>query len=87
MLGSTYTIADMAVWGWGRLIPNVMGSEQAWAKFPNVRRLLDDINQRPAVAAVERLRGKFSFKTELDDEARRHMFPQNLRLTAAQAAR
>jgi GST-like protein len=87
MLGSTYTIVDMAVWGWARLIPTVMGSEQAWAKFPNVRRLLDDINQRPAVAAVERLRSKFSFKTEWDDEARRHMFPQLARLARTQAAR
>lgn len=75
MLGSTYTIVDMAVWGWARLIPTVMGDQQAWAKFPNVKRLLDDINQRPAVAAVERLRGKVSFKAEMDDEARRHMFP------------
>lgn len=74
MLGETYTIVDMAVWGWARLIPTVMGGEAAWARFPNVRRLLDEINQRPAAAAVERLRGKFSFKTEFDDEARRHMF-------------
>ncbi len=85
MLGSTYTIVDMAVWGWARLIPTVMGSDAAWAKFPNVKRLLDDINQRPAVAAVERLRSKYSFKTEWDEEARRHMFPQLARLAAAPA--
>ena len=85
VLGSTYTIVDMAVWGWARLIPTVMGGEEAWSKFPNVRRLLDDINQRPAVAGVERLRAKFSFKTDWDAEARRHMFPQNARLAAAAA--
>jgi GSH-dependent disulfide-bond oxidoreductase len=87
VLGPAYTIVDMAVWGWARLIPNVMGSEQAWAKFPNVKRLLDEINQRPAAAAVERLRSRFSFKTEMDDEARRHMFPQLARLSSASPAR
>ncbi len=87
MLGSTYTIVDMAVWGWARLVPAVLGDQQAWVRFPNVKRLLDDINQRPAVAAVERLRAKFSFKTELDDEARRHMFPHLSRQASAQAGR
>jgi GSH-dependent disulfide-bond oxidoreductase len=80
MVGSTYTIADMAVWGWARLIPNVMGSPEAWGKFPNVKRLLDEINARPAVAGVERLRNQFTFKTEMDEEARRFMFPQLARL-------
>ena len=87
MLGETYTIVDMAVWGWARLIATVLGSEQAWARFPNVKRLLNEINQRPAAAAVERLRSKFSFKTEFDDEARRHMFPHLARPMPAQAAR
>ena len=75
MLGANYTVVDMAVWGWARLIPTILGGEEAWARFPNVRRLLDEIKQRPAAAAVERLRSKFSFKTEFDDEARKHMFP------------
>ena len=34
MLGDTYTIVDMNVWGWARLMPNVLG-EGAWDKFPN----------------------------------------------------
>ena len=32
MLGGTYTIVDMDVWGWSRLMPVVLG-ESAWAKF------------------------------------------------------
>ena len=87
MLGETYTIVDMAVWGWARLIATVLGNEQAWARFPNVKRLLNEINQRPAAAAVERLRSRFSFKTEFDDEARRHMFPHLARPMPGQAAR
>ena len=80
MVGSSYTIADVAVWGWARLIPHVMGSPEAWGRFPNVKRLHDEINARPAAAAVERLRNRYKFKTEMDDEARRFMFPQLARL-------
>jgi len=82
MVGGTYTIVDMAVWGWARLVPHVMGNDQIWATFPNVKRLLDEISARPAAAGVEALRNKYRFKTEWDDEARRHMFPQLARLGA-----
>jgi GST-like protein len=42
MLGDTYTIVDMNVWGWARLIPTVLG-DGAWEKFPNLKRLVDEI--------------------------------------------
>ena len=80
MVGATYTIVDMAVWGWARLVPHVMGSEQAWSKLPNVKRLLEEISARPAAAGVERLRNQYKFKAEMDDEARRFMFPQLARI-------
>jgi GSH-dependent disulfide-bond oxidoreductase len=86
MLGSAYTIVDVAVWGWARLIPTVMGGEDKWSKFPSVKRLLDEINARPAAARVEQLRSRFTFKVEMDDEARRNMFPQLARLANAGAA-
>src|SRR5215469_15699007 len=38
MVGDTYTIVDMDVWGWSRLMPVVLG-DSAWAKFPNLKRL------------------------------------------------
>jgi len=80
MVGQTYTIVDMAVWGWARLVPHVLGGEQAWTKLPNVKRLLDEISARPAAAGVERLRTQYKFKAEMDDEARRFMFPQLARI-------
>jgi GSH-dependent disulfide-bond oxidoreductase len=80
MLGSIYTFVDMAVWGWARMVPHMLGDEKAWAKFPNLKRLLDEINARPAMARVEALRQKHSFKTEMDEEARHFMFPQLRRL-------
>jgi GSH-dependent disulfide-bond oxidoreductase len=73
MLGDTYTIVDMNVWGWARLIPNVLG-EKGWEKFPNLKRLTDEINARPAAARAVALKDKHKFKTEMDDEARNAMF-------------
>jgi GSH-dependent disulfide-bond oxidoreductase len=77
MLGEAYTIVDMAVWGWARAVPFVMG-EEAWTKLPNVKRLFDEINARPAAQRANALKDKHAFKMEMDDEARRHMFPQNV---------
>jgi GSH-dependent disulfide-bond oxidoreductase len=81
MLGETYTLVDMAVWGWARAVPFVLGAT-AWEQLPNVKRLLDEINTRPAAQRAEALKAKHAFKTEMDDEARAVMFPQNARLTA-----
>ena len=81
MLGETYTLVDMAVWGWARAVPFVLGAA-AWEQLPNVKRLLDEINARPAAQRAEALKAKHAFKIEMDDEARAVMFPQNARLTA-----
>ena len=81
MLGETYTIVDMAVWGWARLVPFVVGDD-AWTHYPNVKRLVDEINARPAAARVAALKDRHTFKTELDDEARRHLFPHTIRTAA-----
>jgi GSH-dependent disulfide-bond oxidoreductase len=80
MAGGEYGIVDMAFWGWARLVPYVLGLADPWQTYPNVKRLLDEINARPAVARVEALRTRHAFKTENDAEAQRHMFPQNERL-------
>jgi GST-like protein len=80
MLGDQYTIVDMAVWGWARMVPFVLGNENAWDDLPNLKRLLDEVSARPAADKVEALRTSHKFKTELDDEARKSMFPQNARL-------
>lgn len=79
MLGDEYTLVDMAVWGWARSVPFVLG-DGAWAKLPHVKRLLDEINTRPAAQRAEALRARHAFKTEMDEDARRAMFPQNARL-------
>jgi GST-like protein len=73
MLGDAYTIVDMAVWGWARAVPFILG-DSAWATMPNLKRLVDEIGARPAAKRVDALKDKHAFKTELDDEARRNMF-------------
>ncbi len=63
ILGQEYSIVDMALWGWSRLLPYVLGTGEAtWARYPNVKRLTDTIHARPAAARVESLKTKHSFK-------------------------
>jgi GSH-dependent disulfide-bond oxidoreductase len=81
MVGDSYTIVDMALWGWARMAPFVMGEEAA-AKYPNVKRLADEISARPAAAKAIALKDKFTFKAEMDDEARGVMF-RHLKTRAA----
>ena len=73
MLGDTYTIVDMAC-GAGRAPCRLLG-EAAWAKFPNLKRLVDEISARPAAQRAVALKDKHTFKAEMDDEARKAMFP------------
>ena len=73
VVGERYTIVDMAVWGWARMVPFLLGDD-AWSKLPNLKRLFDEIAARPAAARVNALRQKHAFKTDMDDEARRNMF-------------
>jgi GST-like protein len=73
LVGDTYTIVDMAAWGWSRMVPFILGDD-AWAAFPNLKRWFDEISARPAAQRASALKDKHSFKAEFDDEARRHMF-------------
>ena len=81
MLGDVYSILDMAVWGWARLMPTVLG-EAAWAKFPNLKRMVDEISARPAAARAIAVKDKHKFKTEFDDEARKAMFRHQMEQVA-----
>ncbi len=73
LLGEAYTIVDMALWGWARMVPFVLG-EEAWADLPNLKRFLDGVSARPAAQAVATLKDRHAFKGEMDAEARGHMF-------------
>jgi GST-like protein len=78
MLGDRYTIVDMALWGWARMLPIVLG-EDALPGFANLKRLVDEISARPAALKAVALKDQYSFKTEMDEDAQRAMFPGNFR--------
>ena len=73
VVADTYTIVDMDVWGWARMVPYIL-SKEAWDKLPHLKRLVDEIEARPAAQRALKLKDRFTFKTEMDDEARRNMF-------------
>lgn len=74
MLGDTYTIVDMAVWGWARNVPAIFGNG-AWDSRPHLKRFMDEINARPAAQRAEAIKDRFKFKTEADAETIRNLFP------------
>lgn len=79
MLGDDYTLVDMAVWGWAGRVPYILG-EQAWQQLPNLKRLFDTIQQRPAAQRADALKERHAFKSVIDEDARKVLFPQNARL-------
>ena len=72
MLGDSYTIVDMAVWGWARLIPNALGAETG-PSFRTEAAGRRDLRP-PGGGARQRLKDKHKFKTEFDEEAKKAMF-------------
>ena len=81
MLGKACSLVDTAVWSWARVLPFVLGAE-ASAQLPKVKRLLDEVNARPAAQRVEALKTHHAFKAEMDDAARAAMFAQHARLAS-----
>ncbi len=76
MMGDTYTIVDMAVWGWAPRIPFVLEEPDAFERFPNIKRLLDDLDARPAALRAHALSQSHKFQTQMDDTAMRNLYPQ-----------
>ncbi|RDJ20032.1 glutathione S-transferase family protein [Bosea caraganae] len=81
MLGDAYTLIDMSVWGWATRAQFALGDE-AFGKLSNVKRHLDEISARPAAQRAVALKEQFTFKMEVDEEARKFLFPQNKHLVA-----
>ena len=79
MVDDSYTLVDMSIWAWARVIPFVLGAD-AWEKLPHVKRLFDEISARPVALRAEALKTKHEYKTVGGDDARKVLFPQNARL-------
>lgn len=76
LAGETYTIPDMALWGWAASAGYIFGAK-GLAAYPNVERFMADMASRPAVQRALELKAAHTFKGELDAESRKAMFPQN----------
>jgi GST-like protein len=78
IVSTEFTIVDMSAWGWisraSRVLP---GDGDALDAFPNLKRWYQKIDARPAVARARAVGKDHVFKTEMDDAAKRAMFPSN----------
>jgi hypothetical protein len=70
----------MAAWGWSNPLELILG-EGGWARFPNLQRWHAALSARPAALRAKELSA--GPVTPMDEEARRHMFPQNARLAGS----
>jgi GST-like protein len=66
----------MSVWGWGSRLTYMLGDDDIMAKYPNLDRLMQEIDARPAAARAQALATSHAFKVEFDDEAMRSLYPQ-----------
>lgn len=78
IVGKEFTIADISAWGWldraARVLP---GESDPLAAFPNVKRLFETVDSRPAVTRARAVGKGHAFKKEMDEETKRSLFPSN----------
>jgi GST-like protein len=78
VVGDAYSIADMSAWGWVDRAKFVFpGDDDPLAPFPNVGRWFQSIDARPAVARARAVGSDHVFKRDMDEAARRNLFPSN----------
>jgi GST-like protein len=78
ILGQEYSIADMSAWGWLDRARFVLpGSDDPLGPFPNLKRLFQAVDARPAAQRARAVGKDHAFKREMDEEARRALFPSN----------
>ena len=83
IVGGGYSIVDMSAWGWLDRAPRVLaGDADPLAAFPNLRRWFNAMQSRPAVARARTVGTGHNFKKEMDDAARRALFPSNYPMAA-----
>lgn len=78
IVGDSYTIADMSAWGWlGRASRVIKGAEDPFGSFPQLGRLFAAIDARPAAARAKTVGKDHAFKTVVDEETKRALYPSN----------
>lgn len=69
LAGPDYSIADMLSWPWAMLLEKLI-DEQVWAKFPHLKRWVDDVGARPAVQKGRHVHREWGERKLTDDEER-----------------
>ena len=78
IVGNAYSIVDIAGWGWIDRAPRVLpGDGGALTAYPHIKRWFDEIDARPAAARARSVASSHPFKKDMDDNARRALFPSN----------
>lgn len=77
VVGGSYTIADMSLWGWIERAAFVMKSDAPLDPYPNLKKWYQGICARPAVERARQIGSDHAFKSEMDDVAKRALFPSN----------
>ena len=78
IVGDAYTVADISAWGWlDRATYVRKGADDPLASFPNLKRLFETVNARPAVVRARAVGKEHPFKKVNDEETRRALFPSN----------
>ncbi|RUZ74401.1 glutathione S-transferase family protein [Mesorhizobium sp. M7A.F.Ca.US.006.01.1.1] len=78
ILGKTYTIADISAWAWLTRAERVrLGASDPLGPFPHLKRYFESINERPAALRARSVGASHRFKTAMDEETKRALFPSN----------
>lgn len=78
IVGDQYTVADMSAWGWLDRASRVFkGSDNPLSAYPNVKRLFETVNARPAAVRARDVGKAHPFKKTNDEETKRSLFPSN----------
>ena len=78
LVGEGYTLADISTWGWLIRAAKVMkGTEDALAEYPNLKRWFEQVDARPAAARAKDVGTSHTFKTEMDEQTKRALYPSN----------
>ena len=74
LAGSEYSIADIISWPWAFLIGRLI-DESMWETFPNLKRWVDQVGERPAVETGRRVGRDLGRRelTEEEEKARREL--------------
>ena len=74
LAGEDYSIADMINWSWACLLGRLFGDE-VWEDFPNLKRWVDEVGERPAVDKGFKVGRDLPKKdlTEEEEKARREL--------------